>query len=209
MKRARSSLPFGDWMKSCGATHLPSCRLQQQSDKICGLSPLPTSPSLLLPCSLSSFYYWKIWGSFSCFLLKATLELSFNIRDSYNLEVHREHREQEWRRRRPKWQMRLHPEQFLQGIFYPPPSAAATVRRKLSRIAAGFREQELVSELVAARMMMAIAHELQQEEQEVSSRRWWWVWRRRWRRIISSSSTGVVLTAAAAASPISSRTVHL
>jgi len=60
MKRARSSLPFGDWMKSCGATHLPSCRLQQQSDKICGLSPLPTSPSLLLPCSLSSFYYWKI-----------------------------------------------------------------------------------------------------------------------------------------------------
>ncbi len=60
MKRERSSLPFGDWMKSCGATHLPSCRLQQQSDKICGLSPLPTSPSLLLPCSLSYFYSWKI-----------------------------------------------------------------------------------------------------------------------------------------------------
>lgn len=99
------------------------------------------------------------------------MELSFDIRDSYNLEVHREQREQEWRRRRPKWQMRLLPEQFLQGIFYPPPSAAATVRRKLSRIAAGFREQELVSELVAARMTMAIAHDLQQEEQEVSSRR--------------------------------------
>ncbi len=65
MKRARSSLPFGDWMKYCGATHLPPCRLQQQSDKICGLSPLPTSPSLLLPCSLSYFYSWKMWGSFS------------------------------------------------------------------------------------------------------------------------------------------------
>jgi hypothetical protein len=46
-------------------------------------------------------------------LLKATLELSFDIRDSYNLEVHREQREQEWRRWRPKWQMRLLPEQFL------------------------------------------------------------------------------------------------
>jgi len=107
MKRARSFLPFGDWMKSCGATHLPSYRLQQQSDKICGLSPLPTSPSLLLPCSLFYFYSWKIWGSFSCFLLKATLELSFDIQDSYNLEVHREQKEQEWRRRQPKWQTQL------------------------------------------------------------------------------------------------------
>jgi len=60
MKRARSFLPFGDWMKSCGATHLPSCRLQQQSDEIYGLSLLPTSPSLLLPCSFFNFYSWKI-----------------------------------------------------------------------------------------------------------------------------------------------------